>query len=686
MLLILDAAAAGTNLSVFGRWPGYRRGGASSVALSGTYAYVATHLGRVEIIDASDPARLFRVGGFEVADDWLNPRLVVSDKLLFVMIALFDPLGLSIQTRGLLIMDISDPRKPQQLAFFRCDPDQVPEDFIVSGNYAYVAAGDLLVVDISNPAQPELAAVYPGKAFSLAVADQFAYLAGEGLEIIDISDPRRPQRVSNMRAGLVRDVVVGGGHAYMVSITPPEIDTAIEIVDVGDPSHPQQVDRYTTGPDHSILDLTLAGNQLYLRDPSGVSILDISQAANPRPVGGYSSSDGNVSGLVKVGNLAYVTEAGSGLSAFDVSQPDRWQTLGHFQTWGQAQAVAVSGDYVYLTDAPPGVLRVIDATSPIHGQVGSCSIDGFGNSLAISGHYAFVVGGAQTGLQIIDISDLRRPQKVGTRSTQGYGSAVVVDGDYAFVADWDAGLTVLDVSNPTAPEIAGKTATFGYAADVVIQGKEAYVAVLDGGLQIFDVSDPRAPKALSVRLLPMLTRSVAVSGDYAYVSMSDRNGNSGAVAVLNVQSRRDPQLVTGVGVDRSTWKVVPSGNLLYVGSTDGVTVFDISNRGRPQLLRRATGFFGGDVAVTDGNVFVAADASGLRMLNGQEAPRLAGTHTSTEFRVSVVGVPNQVISIERSLDLNVWEEWETVTGTGTPQDILDPVTSLESRFYRVLAR
>ena len=68
---------------------------------------------------------------------------------------------------------------------------------VVSGTYAYVAAGwGLIVVDISNPSSPIVTGSQPlpGNGKGVAVAGNYAYFADglSGLFVIDISNPSLP--------------------------------------------------------------------------------------------------------------------------------------------------------------------------------------------------------------------------------------------------------------------------------------------------------------------------------------------------------------------------------------------------------------------------------------------------------------------------------------------------------------
>ena len=152
-LMVLSGQIRGDEVRVerVGQWPGWPRGVAYGVAVSGNYAYVA---------------------------DW---------------------------DAGLQVIDVSDPANPQRVG--RCDA-WYARGVAVSGNYAYVA-GDwagLHVIDVRNPANPRRVGGYdtPGVAWGVAVSGSYAYVADVdwGLQILRLSVPGAlPPTIAGVRAG-----------------------------------------------------------------------------------------------------------------------------------------------------------------------------------------------------------------------------------------------------------------------------------------------------------------------------------------------------------------------------------------------------------------------------------------------------------------------------------------------------
>jgi hypothetical protein len=63
------------------------------------------------------------------------------------------------------------------------------------------------------------------------------------------------------------------------------------------------------------------------------------------------------------GHYAYVADGGAGLQVIDVSDPANPRRVGGYDTPGYAGGVAVSGHYAYVADGDAG-LQVIDVSDP----------------------------------------------------------------------------------------------------------------------------------------------------------------------------------------------------------------------------------------------------------------------------------------------------------------------------------
>lgn len=155
---------------------------AYDVALSGGYAYVADGVNGLRVFNLETPSAPRLIATLATSGDARGVTIVgdtayVSDRLT-----------------GLHIVDISTPGLPTLLG--RCEMEAY--NCAVSGNYAYVAAGEamLSVVSIADPSAPVLAGAYNNTfrfAYDVAVYGSYVYLAMDGyVGRLSIANPTAP--------------------------------------------------------------------------------------------------------------------------------------------------------------------------------------------------------------------------------------------------------------------------------------------------------------------------------------------------------------------------------------------------------------------------------------------------------------------------------------------------------------
>jgi hypothetical protein len=292
----------------------------------------------------------------------------------------------------------------------------------ISGHYAYVTgyyAGQLVAVDISNPAHPTVvgaSAAAPSlvAGTTINISGGYAYVVsknqngdpnsnddgtGDSLTILDIhSDPAVPQIV-----GTVRDtneifggygVAEAGGYAYVAG----------QGILIGQPQRPD------TGT-------------------GSFAVVNVSDPAAPAIV---SHLDNN---------------------ALPIGAPP--DALRH------ACSVFVSGHYAYVTAAYSDRVTIIDISNPAAPQiVGSVSNVPFPVDIVVRGHYAYVAdqtGGANVKVAVLDISNPSTPKLVGSLRSPQLGGAyrIRLHGDFAYIAAVDTStIGVVDISEPRHPRLA----------------------------------------------------------------------------------------------------------------------------------------------------------------------------------------------------------------------------------------
>jgi choice-of-anchor B domain-containing protein len=312
-------------------------------------------------------------------------------------------------TLGVLLLVTHQVSADRGVAFdlvsvFDPDPASVAEHFRYSdvwaeGDYAYLGSFEstgVKIIDISNPANPFLAATYdPGFVLQdVKVHNGVGYFAndgGGGVHIVNLSDPTSPSRYSTITPAQnghtgSHNIFVANNLLYEVPLGAEGSD--VKVFDVSDPANPTFVRDITTN-DNRIHDITVVGSRLYTSGLDGTTnIFDVSSMSAttaPTPLGtvftglnthsNWASPDGSL--------LISSTEVNNGkVTLWDISNP--------------SSAVFLSE----ITNA-------------------SLALGPYADEFSVTPHNPFLVGNKlyiswlRAGLQVMDVSDPSDPVATG---------------------------------------------------------------------------------------------------------------------------------------------------------------------------------------------------------------------------------------------------------------------------------
>ncbi|MBY8993493.1 MAG: hypothetical protein KGD59_03015 [Candidatus Heimdallarchaeota archaeon] len=190
-LLIINCSdpSQPTLLSTFETWQSFLL---NNVFLENNVAYLTSFAspGEIAIVDISNPQQPVLLSQKKVGD--VIDDIYVKEGRAYLT-GLYDPL---------IILDVSDPTAPEKLGVFD-NRWFYGQGVAVEGSFAYLAqyVGGLRVVDVSNPKKPfEVAAVrdhYRGVCLDVYVREGYIFIADgwDGLEIYQLVPPKISQRL-----------------------------------------------------------------------------------------------------------------------------------------------------------------------------------------------------------------------------------------------------------------------------------------------------------------------------------------------------------------------------------------------------------------------------------------------------------------------------------------------------------
>ena len=315
------------------------------------------------------------------------------------------------------------------------------------------------------------------------------------------------------------------------------------------------------------------------------------------------------------GKMLYSIGRGK-LHVFDISQPADPKPLGTLDGLGATRQIEVESQVAYITAREDGVF-IVDVGNPRKPKL-LCHYDPIevATGMDVSGDVMFVACRSH-GVELVDVSNPKKPQHLGTART-GEAQSVEVRNGYAYVGVWGSReLVVVDVRNPRKPAITAKCPLDGNGDGVAVRGEYVYVATghhsrarrtsrpakgdpgygHGHGLEIFRITDPAHPTFVSRIKMPPFYRigndmwGVKLAGDYAFVH-DTHNG----LFVVDISNPEKPSFVAHRQLDYADVRMPK-----YMGTG------------------RLPGFVGG-LALADGYVYLAGGWTDLHVV---AAPGLA---------------------------------------------------------------
>ena len=461
--------------------------GSKNLVVSGDYAYVIDSTQGMHVLNIKNPAQPQFLVRWAIPGVKYNlENMVASGSTLYLRYA-----------EDIFVVDVQNPAQPKLV-----EPGMSMPGFstglAIEGRYAYVnSKDDFVVVDVSAANVPAIAGAcrigngdWTTQAEGIAVRDHYAFVAANGLVVLDISNPAEPRVVGAARNGNTRKLAFDGSYVYAANQ-----GGELQIIDASDSYHPRLIGSFM--PQGNIIAMVLKKPYVYLANSLGnLQIVDISSPIAPMLVGECSEIRCQ-SGLQISGNYAYVG-ATDGLCVIDVSDPAHPEWVGGLYKGGTP--VGVQNSILYSITSL-NTLNTIDIQDPLNIKLLSViTLDvTFTYEIAIAGNYVYVP--MLDGIEIVDISDPLQMKKAGRYDGPGSlagnfsPNAVSIQSNRAFVVD--QGLLVLDITQPTQPtRITGKDFNVGdQLFGVSVQANRAYLAAGLAGLLVCNLY-PQAPRIL----------------------------------------------------------------------------------------------------------------------------------------------------------------------------------------------
>ncbi len=200
-------------------------------------------------------------------------------------------------------------------------------------------------------------------------------------------------------------------------------------------------------------------------------------------------------------------------------------------------------------------------------------------NLLLKGNRLYLVN-IWSGLQVLDVTDVKTPKEIGTYTAEGRGYNVVVDDHYAYLSQKNDGVLILDVTNPAQIKKVGRVRTEGDAYWVEAAYPYLYVAEESRGIGVYDISDLNQVKEVSHYDTPGWAWNEFLSEHTLYVG-----DKTGGLLILDVSNPAKLQRL-GVfhGVKFTKYITVSEGIAYVAEGPDGLVLVDVKNKANPVLI------------------------------------------------------------------------------------------------------
>ncbi len=388
-------------------------------------------------------------------------------------------------------------------------------------------------------------------------------------------------------------------------------------IDVSDPSNPTIIGFYdiTDGggpyPDY-ITGLDVQGDYAYMSGAfyGGVLyILDVSDPSNiiktSRIYVGDYAYDIKVSG-----NYAYIATYDNGIYIVDVSDPYNPVNAGMFRDSTSFSRVEVDSCYVYAS--ADNIIYIADVSDPSNPSlIDSIVLTDKVNDMYFYNNSMYVADN-DSGLCVIDLSDVNNPVIYGYYKTDNSAIAVSVYGDYAYVSNEK--LSIIDVSDPlNMTEVGYYYEDYGSAARSVVLGDYCYLSYDIGGFKVIDVSDVSNPTKIGTYMTGGDdVAKIFIDNDYMYAV----NYNNG-LWIIDISDYQNPQYLGTCSIDNYVYDVVACNNYVYIADGgNGIYIVDATDPSNPQLIGRCDTL--GDarkLCVYDNYLYIANGGAGFDIMD-----------------------------------------------------------------------
>ncbi len=485
-----------------------------------------------------------------------------------------------------------------------------------NGDFGY------MLIDVSNPGNPEIKSITqtPERRDVYASGSYAYYSVEKQIFVIDISDPQNPEEAAIYDYDYILGDVIGFVPGYLFTCGHTSREAFFYTIDISDPLNPAVADsmwivNMTMHDVVQVLDVSFTSERLYvLYTEASRCYVRIYNITDPANVGFEIGNNHHWEFDIAAYNNYLFGTSPDGLRITDCNDPDNIDFVRIFSGFNP-HSIVTKGTYAYCGIKDHDQIAVIDISNPSAPYIVSEMYlgDNYPHSaydVAINDDILYVADGA-SGLKVVDISNPGFPELISSLEMTEDATSIDVSGDYAYIVMEYYGLGIVNISNPQAPTLDNFYEEYDIR-DVDIQGNYAYITMYnphyDPMLEILDISDP---------LNFNVTGSIFNTQYACYMITVNNNiaiiGGYNEACVVDITNPYEPEIASSLQIRSDLDACAISGIYAYLGSGD-FHIYDISNPGSPELVSKTVIWYIEDIEIDNNHAYLAVGGTGIQVL------------------------------------------------------------------------
>ncbi len=476
-------------------------GKAQTVVIDANIAYVADGRNGVQLIALNPPTApkiIKTVGGFADAR-----HVTVADKNIYVLDS----------ERGLLVFNGHDTRNTPRLRprrFFRTAG--TPINVVIKDDTVYLSdMAQGLYILASNPfGNFVIRSVIPVLVHDFKTDGLYGYIAGGNLRVVELTNPEEPEILSDLKTpGSATGVHVHNQHVYLT-----DRQSGLHIIDARNPERLRRISSQPTSGTAN--DIAYWNDTVYIADgKGGIQTIDVSTSHAPIWTNRYAAS-GTVYGLDVVEGehrAAYIANGVDGIKTVEFTSAHDGTVTHTFPMPSPAMTIRVRNNLGFVaTEAGMFIIDVVGSTILSHIPTAAPVTD-----IALTDRYAYLCAGS---LNIVDIGIPQQSRLISQRTVLGSAYRVTLSPENAaYVAALEGGMHIFDTTHPASPKHIATYATQGNATGVALASESGRAYLLDSrvGVIVLDVTEPNKSQQVEQYVIDTLPIQAQIQGDYLYL-------------------------------------------------------------------------------------------------------------------------------------------------------------------------